>query len=236
MTFEQLWHRWQLVNADFDRAAWAHYTGAYINEAAKQSPVVIERLNHNARFWNYQIDSLQCSFFMALGRLFDPSSDALTMAKLLNLFGQQCDTLLSRAALAKRKRQAGLSHDAVAEYMAGVTADPRKVLKRLRKYLAPARELYNVKYLDVRNKVFGHAVAHHTFQTDILYSQTNFIEVDQLLYEIHEVLAGLFQLMHDGDERTLGTEPPLFPSQIKRETYKLLGFKPPVRKRRKLNR
>src|SRR5688500_9231090 len=103
MRFEDLWHRWQLVDADFDRAAWCHYTDFYINEVAKHSPAVLRKLNEDARFWNYQRDCLQSGFFMAVGRLFDSASDALTISRLLNLVGEHSDSLLSRTALARRK-------------------------------------------------------------------------------------------------------------------------------------
>ena len=88
MTFEHFERRLSLVRADVDRATWAHYTTIYIREAGRKSDTVYEELNRHRNYWNYQMDASQCSLFMALGRLFDPDANALTLSKLLNESGR----------------------------------------------------------------------------------------------------------------------------------------------------
>ena len=142
MTFDELERRWRHVQADFDRATWAHYTADAVNTAAKKSPKVLAALNRDARYWNFQVDCWQCGFFKALGRLFDTSApDALTIYSLLNDAGRFAPELLSREALAARKARV-LSPEQVSAYMADVTADPRQVISRLRDHLAEAVNLY----------------------------------------------------------------------------------------------
>lgn len=228
MTFHEFVRRWRNVQADFDRATWAHYTAAAVNTAAKNSQEVPDRLNQDARYWNFQVDCWQCGFFMALGRLFDTAApDALTIYSLLGDAGHHAPALFSREALAVRKAGDGLSAEQVVVYMEGVTAEPRQAFKRLREHLAPAVSLYDGKYRKLRNEVFGHAIAARTtFAVDALYAQTDLIEIDGILYRLHEAIEGVFSLMHDGMERELNTYPPVYPNRIKSETFKMLGYNP----------
>ena len=126
MTFEQFERRLSLVRADIDRATWAHYTTIYIREAGRKSDAVYNELNRHRNFWNYQMDALQCSLFMALGRLFETDHNALTISKFLNESSRNAGTLFSRQALHERKKRAGLTEAQVVAYMRDVTADPSR--------------------------------------------------------------------------------------------------------------
>jgi hypothetical protein len=146
MTFDEFERLWRNVQADFDRAAWAHYTADAVNTAAKESPAILAKLNRDGRYWMFQVDCWHCGFFMSLGRLFDTSAgDALTFYSLLNDAGRYAPDLFSRWAFAARKARSGMSPDQVADNVKGVTTEPREVIKRLREHLAPAVTLYDEK-------------------------------------------------------------------------------------------
>lgn len=78
------------------------------------------------------------------------------------------------------------------------------------------------KYQNIRHLDFGHAVAHDSFQTESLYGSTDLREAEGILYRLHEVIDGLFDLAFNGTERDLSAAPPTYPARIRRETYSLL--------------
>lgn len=100
-------HFTQIAN-DIDRA-WAVFNaGEEIHRLARVDARVRLCLDADAVFWNMQIESLQTSLFVILGRLFDSTKGALSVPKFLDETSEH-PGFFSKKALTNRKIAGGLN-------------------------------------------------------------------------------------------------------------------------------
>lgn len=119
--------------------------------------------------------------------------------------------------------------------MAGVPDPTDANIRVLKKAVKRPRAIFEETYETIRHRVFGHAVITRQFEVEALFSKTNFIEIDELLHGLHDVMAALFDLLYNGQPPTLGTTPYGFVGRTREATFKALGAKlPAIRRRRKI--
>ena len=167
------------------------YSYLAIHAVAAKDDNVRRGLNEEALFWNTVLGGLQCSLFIVLGRVFDPSSKH-GIASLLKL-ATECTAIFQQDALARRKGE---------EYAADARVPGSQEFTRMKRLVAGYSERYNNDYRELRNRVFAHRV-YTGDRVAQLFSRTNINELEQMVTFLDRFYHAWFNTFHNGWRLTL---------------------------------
>ena len=83
-------------------ATTAFYVWKLINNGASENKEVHSQLNDNALSWNIITHSLQNTFFISLGRIFDTDGDSFSVHRMMRMYISKLDQF-SKESLRERK-------------------------------------------------------------------------------------------------------------------------------------
>ncbi len=193
------------VERDVTIATRSFYTWSELNNIAFADPAILNKLNLDADFWNLTFNSLQTSFFVALGRIFDSRNpNAISIHKLVGGASRSPD-IFSQAAHYSRKVVSGHDDaDWLGDWLHGVHAPNIDELRAFRKYVQPAQTTYDRDYRAIRDSIYAHSLANRVVTTG-LFSATLIGDVDDMLYVVNCTVRAYWELYHNGKLETLGT-------------------------------
>lgn len=202
MQIEQLHQRFA---AEVDTAAQAFYLWKAINNHASADQGIYRGLNKQALSWNIFTHSLQTTFFVVLGRLFDTDADAFSVHAFLRCCIENIEQF-SKDALKERKL-AGSSVVKPAwldEYVQSAYIPEEKDFQMMRGELSKRQKQYEAVYRPIRNKVIAHKDAATMDNVEALFGKTNVGEIEELLWFLHQIREVIFQLLYNGRLTKLG--------------------------------
>jgi hypothetical protein len=162
-------------------------------------------LNEQALSWNIITHSLQTTFFIALGRLFDTDEDAFSAHSFLrsciediDQFGK--DSLRARKiALANEKEP-----DWLEDYTAEAYAPSLKDFQKLRGQLSKRQAQYEKIYRPIRNQIFAHKDTGAMENVEALFGETRIDHIEELLRFLYQIQEVVGQLVHNGRLTSIG--------------------------------
>lgn len=131
------------------------YFWKVINNLAAEDNEILRALNQNALFWNVTMHSLQCVFFISLGRIFDTDSEAFSIHKLLKKCIENIK-VFSKDNLRQRKINLGAKPDSIDDFMKNIYEPDEMDFQYLRGEVSKKYKEYEQIYKPIRHKVFAH--------------------------------------------------------------------------------
>jgi hypothetical protein len=221
MTESEYWRDYQLTRNEVSTAINSFYTYVEIHNFAGENETVYRTLIDAPAFWNIQLYSLQTTFFIVLGRIFDNGSDVHSIHKLIAATVAHPE-YFSKQALAIRKT-AGKDKPAwLDSFLVDVYEPDRSDLRTLKKALTPHRKNFDSVYGDIRNHVFAHRILKEEKLISELFSKTLIEDIDDMLYFLYDLLEALQQLFDNGRRPELGTRTYDYKERIKSTTRSVL--------------
>jgi len=188
---EQLFlERLEIFRQEGAQCAQFPYSYLAIHAVAARDENVRRGLNEEALFWNTVLGGLQCSLFIALGRVFDSSSKH-GITSFLKLAAEN-QAIFQQEALARRKG---------AEYAADAREPGPQEFARMERLVAGYSERYNSDYRELRSRVFAHRV-HIGERVEQLFSKTNINELEQMVTFLGRFHNAWFNAFHNGSRLT----------------------------------
>lgn len=197
-----------LPSADFERelevfrtevsaATQFFYAFLTVHAVAADHKRVFQLLNTAPLFWNTNLGALQTATFIVLGRIFDQNS-AHNVNRLLRI-AQSNRTMFSKAALGIRKQGENTNPpDWLTDYLATSYVPQSADFRRLRAYVRKHRRIYELKYRELRHKVFAHKGVSSQGDVDALFAKTNIRELQRMLVFLGSLYEALWQLYFNG--------------------------------------
>lgn len=222
MTQNEYWKQHRILSNEVTNTIQSFYTWLDVNNYAAENEVALARMNSNPTFWNITLHSLQTTFIITIGRVFDRDPRSYSLHKLL------AETIahpeyFSKEALARRKCDAagGSEPDWLAEYLKHSWEPDSAALVQLRDALKPTIAKYEAVYQPIRHKMFAHKDI--AVDTDALLGKSLIADVEQILYATHDILERLWQLAHNGLKPELGVQKYDYTARIRKTTWSVLG-------------
>lgn len=190
---------------EFAAAAHAFFLWKGINNYAVNNPSVHRGINENALSWNIITHSLQTTFFIVLGRLFDTDGDSLSahtfLRKCVENIGQ-----FDQQALRARKIAAsdGNVPPWLDGYMRETYAPNVQDFKRLRGELSRHQAKYIEIYRPIRNQIYAHRDVETLESVESLFGRTRISEIEELLGFLYQMKEVVSQLLYNGRLCALG--------------------------------
>jgi hypothetical protein len=231
MTPAGYWADYQVTENDVATAIETFYAHLALNNYAAEDPAVLRGISEALYFWITTRYSLITTFFITLGRLFDVDRNAQSIHKLLTATIAHPE-YFSRDALAERKRQSsgGVKLDWLADYLKDVWVPDTAALRELRRALAPSIRKYQAFYEPIRHKVIAHKELKDTASVDELFSKAIIHDIEEVLNGLHDLLAAIWQLYHNGIKPELGVKKYGYEERIARITMTTRGVLAKVRR------
>lgn len=193
----------ELFRTEAQSAIQFFYAWDATHAVAAKDKSVFRLLNQAPLFWNTTLGALQASAFVALGRIFDPDPNNHSVTRLLALAHGNLD-IFSMDALAERKRKLSQNADEwLEEYLKHAYVPTGEDFRRLKRYVAQRRKLYEQVYRPLRHKVFAHRGITTKAEVTDLFAKTDLRELRQLLVFLGRLYEALWQLYYNGHKPVL---------------------------------
>jgi hypothetical protein len=173
------------------------YIWKLINNLAAEDNDILRALNQNAHFWNVTMHSLQCAFFISLGRIFDTDSKAFSIHKLLKKCIEDIKAF-SKDSIRNRKVGAGPKPDWLDEYMKTVYEPSEMDFQYLRGEVSKKYEEYEQIYKPIRHKVFAHTDLKGIKDKQDFFAQTSIGGIEEILDFLYQIEMIILELLYDG--------------------------------------
>ena len=150
-------HNFSLIADQISGATRAFYTYMEINKFASESNENYQKINRDGRFWSGQLYSLQTTWLINLGRIFDPTRDAYSIHDFLKSTDAY-KGFFSKGALAERKRSAAgqPQPEWLDDYLKSAWEPTTADLEKIRSTIEASDTKWKSIHPPIRNKVFAH--------------------------------------------------------------------------------
>lgn len=194
-----------LFSNELKTASWSFFVWKGINKVAVSDRIVHDVLNKNALSWVTISHSLQCTFFITLGRLFDIDGRVFSVHAFLRACMNNIDQF-SREALKARKKslcQNG-APSRLEEYVQAAYVPSKEDFQFLRDETSKKHKEYEEIYRPIRNKVIAHTEMQTVDNVHILFGKTTMEQVEGFLVFLHQIKMIVFDLLYNGNLSKIG--------------------------------
>ena len=171
-------------------ACQSFYAMKHINNIAYHNRDIHTCLNKNALTWGIITHSLQVTFFMSFGRLFDENDDTQSVHSLLNYCSRNRREF-SKWRLYRRKIRDGIDEKDALDYVRHVHYLHPEFFKKFIKLKREYSKIFKSAYKSIRHQVFGHRIQLTHSDSSRLFQSTSIAEVEdtlEFLYKLSKVI------------------------------------------------
>ncbi len=178
-----------------------------LNRSARRDSRVFAALNADAPFWTGYRSSVQANLFMTLSRLFDKSSGATTIQKLLTLTKTNLPLFSFSSLEARKTGPSGERPSWLDEYMKKVWIPSSPAdFGPIQRALTPRVKKFQDVYIPVRDSVYAHRLMTDEKAGIDLFPKTSSNELGRIVEFSEDLLHCLRNLYDNGREPILGQQ------------------------------
>lgn len=186
-------------------AAWAFFVWKSFNNIVSSDKDLFHTINQNALSWNTLTNSLQTTFFITLGRLFDTDGDAFSVHAFLNSCKRNI-TQFSHEECRKRKIKlnGGVVPDWLDDYIKNAYEAKASDFDKLKREVSEQQNIYIEVYRPIRHKVLAHKETATIENVGELFGKTNIGQIQHFIYFLHQIENVVFDLLYNGTLNKIG--------------------------------
>lgn len=199
---EELYKEFQ---RELNVACSSFYAWKNIHNIAAKDDKIYHALNKNSLSWNIILHSLQSTFFIAIGRLFDLNRKAFSVHSFLRAYIENIGQF-SKNALRERKTK-GSEADKLPwldEYIEKSYQPNKEDFLKLKGEVSKRQKRYELIYKPIRDKVFAHKEFKEIKCIDELFKKAKIGEMQDLLCFLYQIERIIFQLLYNGKLMNIG--------------------------------
>ena len=199
---EKLYKEFQ---SEVNVACWSFYTWKNIHNIAAGDKKVHHALNRNPLSWNIILYSLQSTFFITIGRLFDTDKRSFSVHTFLRKCIENIDQF-SKDALRKR-RMKGSEADKPSwldEFIEKSYQPNKEDFLKLKDEVSKRQKQYESIYKPIRHKIFAHKDLKNIKCVDILFGKAKIGEIQGILYFLYQIKIIIRELLENGIWKKIG--------------------------------
>ena len=190
---------------ELDIACRSFYAWKNIKNISAEDKKVYHALNRNALSWNTILYSLQSTFFISIGRLFDLNRKAFSVHSFLRAHIENIGQF-SKNALRERKIKSSEAGKPpwLDEYIGRSYQPNKEDFLKLKGEVSKKQKLYKSRYKPIRDKIFAHKEFNGIKRVDELFKKTEIGEIQDLLCFLYQIERIIFQLLYNGRLMNIG--------------------------------
>ena len=195
--------------SEVNAVCWSFYTWKNIKKIAANDEKTHHALNGNALSWTIILYSLQSTFFITIGRLFDTDKRSFSARTFLKECSENVDQFTKNAL--RERRIKGSEADKLAwydEHIIEKSYQPNKEdFLKLKGEVSKKQKQYNSIYKPIRHEIFAHKDIERIKYVDILFKKVKIDEIQDLLYSLYQIKMIIRELLENGIWEKIGYYP-----------------------------
>ena len=194
--------------SEINVACWSFYAWKNINNIAVGDEKTYHALNRNALSWTIILYSLQSTFFIAIGRLFDKDERSFSVHAFLRACIENIDQF-NKNALRERKIKVSEADKLpwLDEYIEKSYQPNKEDFLKLKGEVSKRQKRYDSIYKPIRHKIFAHKDLKEMKLVDELFRKANIGEMQDLLFFLYQIKMIIRELLENGSLWNIGYFP-----------------------------
>ena len=202
---EKLYKEFQ---SEVNVACWSFYTWKNIHSIAAGDKKVHHALNRNPLSWNIILHSLQSTFFITIGRLFDTDRRSFSVHTFLRKCIENIDQFSKDALRKRRMKGSEADKPSWLDGFIEKSYQPNKVdFLKLKDEVSKRQKQYEYIYKPIRHKIFAHKDLKNIKCVDVLFGKAKIDEIQDLLYSLYQIKMIIRELLENGIWEKIGYYP-----------------------------
>lgn len=214
----------EVYGKEVTNATWSFFVWKHINNVASSNADIRHVMNQNALSWRVAVHSLQTTFIITLGRIFDNDGRSLSVETLLEMckanlgmFGG--DALRARKMATMNGDEPDWLNDYVRDAYTPTVDDIDNLLAQAQK----EKELYREVYNPIRSKVMAHRDWASAFKVGELFEKTSIGQIQEILDFLFQVESVIWDLLYNGQLNEVGSYGFEEEDRVQKDVEELLG-------------
>jgi hypothetical protein len=193
------------INSAITVAAQAFFAWKSIHNVASKDKSIEKALNTNALSWNICLYSLQATFFIAIGRIFDTNPQSCSIHLLFRQSKNSIEQFNKSSLKQRRIEKAGGVEPEDLDAFIDQVYEPKPIdFKKLKKNVSRVQEIYEQHFRPVRHKVFAHNDSDHISNPSALFSGATIDDAEDILNTLYKVERVIWDLYTTGKKMNFG--------------------------------
>lgn len=190
---------------DVTNAVWSFYVWKHIHSIASDKTEVLHALNKNPISWRVITHSLQTTFLITFGRLFDNDKRSITAEKLLSMCAENLEQFGGEALKDRKlKTIGGDKPDWLDDFVSNAYQPTKSDLESLLTKVLAKKEIYQKGYAPIRNKIMAHRDFDTIAKVDKLFEKTEIGQIQEMLDFLFQIEKVIFDLLYNGKLNPIG--------------------------------
>lgn len=210
------------ISSEITVASQAFFAWKSIHNLAAKDKCIEKALNINALSWNIYLHSLQTTFFITIGRLFDTDLRSCSIHFLFRYCRDNIDEFSKKSLKNRRIKEAGKEPDYLKELIKEAYEPDVNDFKILKNEVTRVQTIYKTIFKPVRHKVFAHKDAAHIKDTALLFKGIKIKDAEDILETLYKVERVIWDLYVNGHKMNYGYWELEEEKHILKDTKKLL--------------
>ena len=193
------------IHCEIALASQAFFAWKAIHNTASKDSSIHSSLNSNSLSWNIILHSLQATFFIAVGRIFDTDARSCSIHFLFRLCKDNIEAF-SKTEL-KQRRMIGKNQepDYLDDFIERAYKPQKSDFTSLKKEVTRVQNIYEKKFRTIRHKLFAHKDIDHIADTSALFKGTTIGDAEEILQTLYKVEKAIWALYTNGHTIDLDT-------------------------------
>lgn len=182
-----------LFRNEIDKAIMSYSAWRSFHDLASSNKEAYSSFNKNATYWNITQYTLQMSYYIALGRIFDCNGKSISIFKLV----KSCKSNIhefSKQSLATRKGPEVWTD----EYKASVYTPTTRDFEKIRLKVKAVKQIFDQKIQPVRHKIYAHLDDDSVENSRELFAKITIGEFEDILHFLDQLYRYIWELYHNG--------------------------------------
>ena len=209
--------------SELTTASESFYAWRKIHNLAQHDKSIYSILNRNALSWNLILHSLQCTFFISLGRIISIDTNSLTINTLLEYCKKNIHEFSKAELKARKIAMSGNKEPGWLEgYMQSVYEPCENDFQVVQDEVSKQTDIYDNTYKRIRNKIYAHTDLKTIGLKNELFSKTNIDEIQNIFETLHAARMFLFGLIYNGIKHDLKDFKKIYDEKVCEDIEELL--------------
>ena len=182
----------------------SYYAGKSINNIASGNEDIYHGLHDSAICWNIILHSLQTTFFITLGRIFDTDPKVFSIHSYLRSYIKSPewftqDALRVRKGWPKREYEPAW----IQEYLDNAYYPKLEDFLKYKQMVKPYQERYESIYKPIRHNIMAHKNFEMIDSLNDLFKGTNIGIIEDTILFLYQLHSSIFDLIYNGKKNEL---------------------------------
>jgi len=188
------------ISGEIIVASQAFYAWKSIHNFASKDNTLHKAINSNALSWNIFLHSLQATFFISLGRIFNTNPQSCSIHFLFRYCKNNIKEFEKDSLKKRRIKEAGKEPDYLSDFLKKAYEPTQSDFKSLKKEVTRVQNIYETHFRPVRHKIFAHKDSDHISDTSLLFAGTTIKDAENILETLHKVERVIWDLYTNGKQ------------------------------------